>query len=52
MLEKWKLLIDNKGFGGRVLMDLSKAFNTINRQLLLAKIHAYGLSKKKFSYNM
>ena len=27
---KWKLSIDNKGFAGGVLMDLSKVFDTIN----------------------
>ena len=46
MLEKWKLPIDNKGFGGGVLIDLSKEFDTINYQLLLAKLHAYGFSKQ------
>ena len=46
MLEKWKLSIDNKGFAGGVLMDLSKAFETINLPLLLAKLLAYGFSKQ------
>ena len=30
ILEKWKLSIDNKDFADGVLMDLSKAFDTIN----------------------
>ena len=46
MLEKWKLSIDNKGFVGGVLMNLNKAFYTINHPLLLAKSHAYGISKQ------
>ena len=34
MLEKWKLSINNEGFAGGVLMDLNKAFDTINHHLL------------------
>ena len=45
MIEKWKLSLDNNGFAGGILMDLSKAFDTINHQLLIAKLHAYGFNK-------
>ena len=37
--------LDNKGFGGLVLIDLFKAFDTINHDLLIAKLHAYGFDK-------
>ena len=46
LIEKWKICLDRKGFAGAVLMDLSKAFDTINHELLIAKLHAYGFSKK------
>ena len=46
MLEKLELLIDNKGFAGGVLMDLSKTFVTINHQLSSTNLHAHGFSKQ------
>ena len=46
LIENWKKSLDKKGYGGAVLMDLSKAFDTIKHDLLLAKLHAYGFSKK------
>ena len=42
MIEKWKIFLDNDGFAAGILMDLSKAFDTINHQLLIAKLYAYG----------
>ena len=44
LIENWKKVLDNKGFAVAVLMDLSKAFDTINHDLLVAKLHAYGFS--------
>ena len=46
LIEKWKSILDKKGFSGAVLMDLSKAVGTINHELLIAKLDAYGFSKK------
>ena len=44
MTEKWKKAIDNKKNFGAALTDLSKAFNRTSNGLLIAKLHAYGLS--------
>ena len=44
MIEKWKCSLDNNGFAGGILMDLSKAFDTINHMLLISKLHAYGFN--------
>ena len=45
MTEKWKESLDNKGIAGEILMDLSKAFDTINHEILIAKLGAYGFEE-------
>ena len=44
MLEKWKSAIDNKKTFDALLTDLSKTFDCISHDLLIAKLNAYGLS--------
>ena len=38
LIGSWKKSLDSKGFGGAILMDLSKAFDSLYHQLLIAKI--------------
>ena len=46
LIERWRKSLDNKCYGGAVLIDLSKAFDTLNHYLLIAKLHAYGFDIK------
>ena len=45
LLEKWRISLDNKGYSGAILMDLSKAFDTLNHDLLIAMLNSYGKDK-------
>ena len=46
LIEEWKTNLDNNFAVGAVLMDLSKAFDCIPHDLLIAKLAAYGFEKK------
>ena len=44
LIENWKAALDSSLFTGAILVDLSKAFDCIPHDLLIAKLHAYGFS--------
>ena len=50
MLEKWKRGIDNKAYVSALFMELSKAFDAINHELMLAKLKAYGFSTNALNF--
>ena len=45
LVEEWKSKLDNNFIVGSVLMDLSKAFDCIPHDLIIAKLHAYGFDE-------
>ena len=50
LIENWKQSLDKNKFVGVVLMDLSKAFDCIPRELLIAKMDAYGFDLNSLTF--
>ena len=53
MLEKWRSELNNKKSFGALLTDLSKAFDCLSHDLLIAKLNAFGFSMQalRFAYS-
>ena len=50
MLEKMKKSLDKQHYAAALLTDLSKAFDCINHELLIAKLEAYQFSPSSLKY--
>ena len=46
MIEKWKEIVDSSGAFGALTTDLSKGFDCLHHELLIAKVDAYGFDTK------
>ena len=46
LIQSWQKEPDESGFVGAIQMDLSKAYDCLPRDLMVAKLEAYGLAKE------
>ena len=50
VIESFRALLNKNQKVGAIIMDLSKAFDTLNHKLLFQKLQAYGFDKKLLSF--
>ena len=50
LIEEWKNKLDKNYVVGAVLMDLSKAFDCIPHDLIIAKLSAYGFDQSSLEF--
>ena len=50
MIESWNVRVNNGSKVGVTIMDLSKAFDSLNHELLLTEIKAYGLDSNSVTF--
>ena len=50
MLEIWNKVSDKRGYISAIFMDLSKAFDKLNHDLLIAKLGVYGFETDALRY--
>ena len=50
LLQKWQKELDSSGIVGAILMDLSKAYDCLRHDLVIAKLEAYGLDTNSLRF--
>ena len=50
LLEEWRKCLDNNYVVGGVLVDLSKSFDCVPQNLLIAKFESYGINENVLAY--
>ena len=50
MVEKRREVLDKRDYANILLSDLSKAFDCINHELLIAKVHIYAFSLESLTF--
>ena len=50
LVQKWQAELESGGYVGAILMGLSKAYDCLSQDLLIAKLEAYGLDVDSLNF--